>query len=177
MIVKDSQPVQTAAIEDRRKLLRLRHKFLVAEYGSGQIIELSFGAKKGLTTGLEGPVAMTMADSTLYVAEAKAGRISKVDPATGKKEVFLTGVAGKPIALDNDGMGNLLVLDAASQRLYKVSTKNLAITLVAEDLPVGFTSIGSYPSITPPHPMSVSEKGDIYMATLKRGVIMLQKVK
>lgn len=154
-------------------------KLFVAEYGSGQITEVSLkdGAKNALATGLEGPLALSIVDGMLYVAEAKAGRISKVNPTTGKKEVFLNGVVGKPSALGNDGAGGLLVLDGASQRLFRVGTKDLAVSIVARNIPVAYGLVGSYPATEFPIPMTISANGDIYLATMNRGVIMLRKVK
>ena len=154
-------------------------KVYVAEYAAGQITEISLadGAKKPLTTGLEGPLAVTIIDRTLYVAEAKPGRISKVDLATGNREVFLAGVVGKPGALLNDGGGNLLVLDGASRRIFRINPKNLKISVVAENLPVAYTVLGSYPPVEFAGAMAMSPKGDIYIPTVNQGLIMLQKVK
>jgi sugar lactone lactonase YvrE len=155
-------------------------KVYVAEYGAGKITEVCYecdGCSKVLTSGLEGPLALTMVDNTLYVAEAKAGKISKVDPATGKKEVFVSGVVGKPGALCNDGAGNLLVIDGASHKLYKIGTKDLSISVVAKNLPVSYMLSGSYPSFDNALPMTVSAEGDIYFTTANRGVIKLEKVK
>lgn len=158
---------------------RSEPKLYVAEHGSGQIttVCLECGAKKALATGLKGPISLTMVDNMLYVAEAKAGRISRVDPATGKKEVFLSGVVAKPGALNNDGSGNLLVLDGASQKLFRIGIKDLSISVVATDLPIGYGLTGSYPSIDFGLPMTVSPEGHIYMTTKDRGLIMLQRVK
>ena len=92
-------------------------KLYVAEYGNGQITEVSLtdGAKRVVTGGLSGPIALTMVDGNLYIAESKVGRISKVDPATGNKEIFFVGVAGKQNAIGNDGGGNLIILDGANK--------------------------------------------------------------
>jgi hypothetical protein len=154
-------------------------KIYVAEYGAGQITEISLtdGAKKALATNLEGPLALAIIDNNLYVAEGKPGRISKVDLTTGNKEVFLSGVVGKVGALANDGMGNLLALDGASGRLFRINPRNLAISLLAMDLPVGYGVIGSYPALEFPIAMAISPKGNIYMPTTSRGLIMLKKVK
>ncbi len=154
-------------------------KIYVAEYGAGQITEVSLadGSKKALATGLEGPLAIAIIDNTLYVAEGKPGRISKVDLASGNKEVFLAGVVGKVGALVNDGAGNLLALDGASGRLFRINPKNLAISIVALNLPVGYTVLGSYPPVEFSSPMTVSPKGNIYIPTANRGLIMLQKSK
>jgi len=154
-------------------------KIYVAEYGAGQITEVSLadGSKKALATGLEGPLAIAIIDNTLYVVEGKPGRISKVDLASGNKEVFIAGVVGKVGALVNDGAGNLLALDGASGRLLRVNPKNLAISIVALNLPVGYTVLGSYPPVEFSSPMTVSPKGNIYIPTANRGLIMLQKSK
>jgi sugar lactone lactonase YvrE len=152
-------------------------KLYVAEYGNGQITEISLadGAKRVVTGGLSGPIALTVVDGKLYVAEIIAGRISKVNPATGNKEVFFVGVTGKPNAIGNDGNGNLIILDGASQKLFRLSTKNLSLSVLAMDLPVSYSVIGSYPPLEFPWPMAVSSKGDVYIATMNRGVIKLQK--
>jgi hypothetical protein len=118
-----------------------------------------------------------MIDNTLYVAEGKPGRISKVDLANGNKEVFLAGVIGKVGALANDGAGNLLALDGAGGRLFRINPKNLVISKVAENLPVGYSLMGSYPTLEFPSAMTVSPKGDIYIPTADRGLIMLKKIK
>jgi len=154
-------------------------KIYVAEYGAGQITEVSLmdGAKKALATGLEGPLALTIIDNTLYVAEGKPGRISKVDLTNGKTEIFISGVVGKVGALADDRAGNLLALDGAGGRLLRIDPKNLGISVVAVNLPVGYGLVGSYPVLEFPLPMTVSPKGDIYIPTTDRGLIMLQKIK
>jgi sugar lactone lactonase YvrE len=154
-------------------------KIYVAEYGAGQITDVSLtdGAKKAFTTGLEGPLALAIIDNTLYVAEGKPGRISKVDLSNGNKEVFLAGVVGKIGALVNDGTGNLLALDGAGGRLFRINPKTLGISIIAESLPVGYTVLGSYPAVEFSSPMTVSPKGNIYIPTADRGLIMLQKIK
>lgn len=152
-------------------------KLYVAEYGNGQITEVSLsdGSKKVLTGGLVGPIALTMVDSKLYVAEVTAGRISKVDPITGNKEVFFVGVTGKPNAIGNDGSGNLIILDGASQKLFRLNTTNLSLSILAVDLPIAYSVVGSYPPLEFPWPMAVNAKGEIYIATVNRGIIKLQK--
>ena len=154
-------------------------KLFVAEYAAGQVttVSLTDGAKTVLTKDLEGPLALALIDGALYVAETKLGRISKVDPASGKKEVFVNSIVGKPVALADDGKENLLVLDGAGQKIIRINTKTQALDLIAKDLPVGYSCIGSYPAIMFPSPMTVCDKGDIYLTTMDRGLIRLEKVK
>ena len=101
-----------------------------------------------------------------------------MDLTSGNKEVFVSGnVVGKVGALANDGAGNLLALDWVSGRLFRINPKNLAISVVAQNLsPVG-GSCGSYPVVEFPSAMAVGPKGDIYIPTFDRGLIMLQKIK
>ena len=154
-------------------------RVFICEYGGGKITEISLkdGAKKTLTQGLEGPLALAKIGNTLYVAESKAGRVSKVDLATGKKQVFLTGLSGKPGALADDGEGNLLILEAAARQLIKVDPKTMAVSVVAKNLPITYSVVGSYPPVEFPPSLAVDEKGNIYMATAERGVVMLKKGK
>jgi hypothetical protein len=51
----------------------------------------------------------------------------------------------------------------------------MSLSLVAEDLPVGYSTVGGYPPIEFPWPMAVGANGDIYLATMNRGMIKLQK--
>ena len=72
-------------------------QLFVAEYAAGQIraISLRTAQKMCWHRALEGPLALALVDGALYVAEAKPGRISKVDPLSGKKEVFVSSMGRK----------------------------------------------------------------------------------
>jgi len=152
-------------------------KVYVAEYGAGQVTEISLtdGAKKPLVTGLDGPVALAVVDDTLYIAEARASRIRRVPLAGGKSEVFVSSEVGKVGALAADGKGGLIALDTIGHRLVRIDPKNLAITTIADGLPVRYGAIGSGAgALEFPWPMHVTTDGDIYLATDGRGVIELR---
>jgi sugar lactone lactonase YvrE len=152
-------------------------KLYVAEFGADQITEVALpsGDKKVLAKDFSGPVSLALIGETIYVGETKSGRIIKLNPAPGEKDVFLAGGVGRPGALANDGAGNLIVLDGGGKRLLRVSTKSGAVTTIAENLPVRYSVIGSYPYMELPVPMAVNEKGDIYFTTMERGTILLKK--
>ncbi len=155
-------------------------KVYVAEYGAGQITEVSLadGAKKPLATGLEGPLAMTIIAGQLYVAESKPGRISRVDLASGNKELLIAGVVGKVGALADDGRGALLALSGSDGKLYSIDLKTGAPRVLAEQIPVSYASVGSYPSgVEFAGVMSTAANGDIYIATAERGIVALRKKK
>ncbi len=157
---------------------RTEPRIYVAEYGAGQITEISLadGAKKTLATGLEGPMALAIVDGVLYVSEGKPARISKVDRTTGAKEVFVSSIVGKVGALADDGRSSLLALSGSSGKLFRIDPKTLALSVVAEGLPTSYGAIGSHPpGVEFASPMAVSESGDVYVATSGRGVIVLRR--
>ncbi len=153
-------------------------KLYVAEYGAGQItiINLADGAKSILVNGLEGPLSMALSGDTLYVGESRIGRISAVNTETGKKDVFISSLVGKPLALGTDGSANLLVLDGAGQKILKINPTTLNVKVVAENVPVQYATVGSYPAVEFPAPMYVNKKGDIYLGTMNRGLLKLKNV-
>jgi sugar lactone lactonase YvrE len=155
-------------------------KIYVAEYAAGQVTEISLtdGAKRPLVTGLDGPISLAIIDDTLYVAEAKAARIRKIKLAGGKPEVFLSSGAGKIGALAADGTGGLLALDVIGRRLVRIDPKKLAISVVADQVPVGYGVVGPGTSgVEFAAPLYVSGDGDIYLGTDGRGIIELKKSK
>jgi sugar lactone lactonase YvrE len=155
-------------------------KIYVAEYGAGQVTEISLtdGAKRPLVTGLDGPIALAIVDDTLYIAEARAARIRKLGLGGGKPEVFMSSGVGKVGALASDGSGGLLALDVVGRRLVRIDPKRLAMTVIADGLPVTYGVVGSGPSsVEFGTPLHVSAEGDIYLGTEARGVVQLKKTK
>ncbi|MFX1376062.1 MAG: hypothetical protein ACFFA0_09640 [Promethearchaeota archaeon] len=149
----------------------------VAEYGLGQVIEINLtsGARRVVTDYLSGPVDIEFKDGFLYVAEALAGRITKVKIENGFKETFLNGYVGKPKGLDWDHKGNLLILDTAMKRLIKVNMENLDIHVIASNLPTEHTTYYHNPQIWDvPAPIAVNGNGDIFMVGIDGSVLKLK---
>jgi sugar lactone lactonase YvrE len=154
-------------------------KLYIAEYGAGQVTEspLADGARRPLVTGLDGPLALAVVDGALYIAEARAARIRRAPLSGGKSEVFVASEVGKVGALAGDGHGGLIALDIIGRRLLRIDPKKLAITTIADGLPVSYGVVGSGPgSVEFPAAMDVTATGDIYLGTKGRGVIALKKV-
>jgi sugar lactone lactonase YvrE len=152
-------------------------RLYVAEYGAGQVTEISLadGAKRPLVTGLDGPIALAVVDDALYIAEARTARIRRAPLAGGKSEVFLSAEVGKVGALAADGKGGLIAVDVIGRRVLHIDPKKLAITPIAEGLPVSYGVIGSGPAAVEfPTPLHVTADGDIYLGTSGRGVIQLR---
>ena len=61
------------------------------------------------------------------------------------------------------------------RRLLHIDPKKLAITTIADALPVGYGVVGSGPTaVELPTPLHVTADGDIYLGTAGRGVILLK---
>ena len=156
-------------------------KLYIAEYSAGQVTELSLasGASRPLVTGLDGPVALAIVGDALYIAEARSPRIRRAPLAGGASEVFVSSDVGKVGALASDGKGGLIALDVIGRRLLRIDPAKLAITTIAEGLPVrsgGVVGSGS-PAVEFSAPMFVTADGDIYLVTEGRGVIELKATK
>lgn len=154
-----------------------RATLYVAEYGAGQVteIKLATGAKRPLVTGLDGPIALAVVDDALYIAEARAARIRRAPLAGGPSEVVLSAEVGKVGALAADGKGGLVAVDVIGRRLLHIDPKQLAITAIADGLPVGYGVVGAgASSVEFPTPLHVTAGGDIYLGTTGRGVIVLK---
>lgn len=156
---------------------RTEPKLYVAEYAAGQVTEvnLTSGAKKPLVTGLDGPVALAVLDDALYIAEARTARIRRAPLSGGRSEVFLSSEVGKVGALAADGRGGLVAVDVIGRRLLRIDPRKLAISTIADGLPVSYGAVGSGPApIEFPTPLLVTAAGDIYLGTAGRGVILLK---
>jgi sugar lactone lactonase YvrE len=150
----------------------------VAEYGAGQVTEINLadGAKRPLVTGLDGPVALAVVDGALYIAEARTARIRRAPLAGGKSEVLLSAEVGKVGALAADGHGGLIAVDVIGHRLLHIDPKKLAITTIADGLPVSYGVIGSGAAgVEFPTPLHVADDGTITLGTAGRGVIQLRR--
>jgi hypothetical protein len=79
-----------------------------------------------LVTGLEGAMGSTIGpDGALYVTEGAAGRISRVDPQTGEKTTFASGL---PTAIPAIGIGGAIDVAFIDNVAY------VLVTLVSPDL-------------------------------------------
>ena len=87
----------------------------------------------------------------------------QIDLENGRQDIFLTGLIGRPTAIDLDKEGNLLVLDASGKRLLKVHPVNGGISVIAENLPIYPTIYSHWPLIGLPNGLAVAENGAIYI--------------
>jgi sugar lactone lactonase YvrE len=140
---------------------------LVNELGSKSLVRASGEHGKDRTVvigGLEGPVGLAAGSGgTVYLTEAFAGQVSKVE-ANGEKTVVAKDLKGpEGIALAPDG--KLIVAEVGAKRIVSIDPASGAITEIAANLPIGLPAApGGLPSNIPTG-VGVGATGVIYFSS------------
>ena len=110
---------------------------LVASLAGGRLERVAGEGRTTVVEGLDGPVGLAAApDGGVYVSEGVAGRISRVDLATGARTTVADGLqAPKGVAVAPDG--RIVVLEVGARQVTAIDPKTGARTMLAGGLPVG----------------------------------------
>jgi len=140
---------------------------LIAEIGTGSILRTSgdhHQERSVLAKDLEGPTQMVIGkDGALYVVEA-AGRLTRIDLATGAKQVVADGLA-LPDGVAQTPWGTFIVAESATRRLTELDLAAGSRREVAHDLPIGFDP--KRPGVPPPFlpsGVAIAPDGTIYLS-------------
>jgi len=139
---------------------------LVAEIGTGSLVKVTDNEGKERTViakDLIVPIYLAPAGPDgVYVTEAMAGTVSRIDLSTGEKKVIASGLRmPEGIAVFPDG--KLAVVETGTRQLLKIDPESGVKTPLVINLPVGFPS---YPGGLPPYlitGVAISESGTIYV--------------
>jgi sugar lactone lactonase YvrE len=140
---------------------------LVNELGSKSLIRVSGEHGKDRTVligGLEGPVGLVGGPKgEVYVTEAFAGQVSKVE-SNGEKTVVAKDLKmPEGIALTPDG--KLIVAEVGAKRLVQIDPQNGNLTEIAANLPIGLPATpGGLPTNIPTG-VGVGVSGVIYFSS------------
>jgi sugar lactone lactonase YvrE len=141
---------------------------LVNEYGTKSLVRASGEHdkdRKTIATDLAGPAGLVAADeNTVYVTEALAGQITKIDLASGVKTVVAKDLKGpEGLALAPDG--KLIIAEVGARRIISVDPKTGTVTELAADLPIGLQgAAGGLPTHMPTG-VGVGASGTIYVSS------------
>lgn len=123
----------------------------VLELADGSLLATSVGGKlermvgderKTVAEGLSGPVSLAAGpDGSVYVSEAVAGRVSRVDLASGARTTVAEGLQ-KPKGLAVAPDGRVVVLEVGARQVTALDPKTGARTVLAANLPVGLIERG-----------------------------------
>ena len=144
-----------------------------AELATGSITQASgadYKTTKVVATGLAGPVQMTLGrDGALYVTEA-AGKLTRIDLASGMKTEVASGLA-LPEGVAQTPWGTFIVAEAAAGRLIEIDPANGTRRSVAENLPIG---LAAGPGMPPPNVVTgvaVAADGTVYFSADKNNAV------
>ncbi len=146
---------------------------LVIEIATGTLSKVGIAEphpKTVIAEGLAGPVQMVLGrDGGVYVTEA-AGRLTRVDLASGTKTTLAEGLA-LPEGLAQTPWGTFIVAEAGAQRLVEIDPATGARRAVAEGLPIG---LPAGPGMPPPYVatgVAVGGDGQIYFSANRNNAI------
>ena len=144
-----------------------------AELATGSITQASgadYKDTKVVATGLAGPVQMTLGrDGALYVTEA-AGKLTRIDLASGTKTEVASGLA-LPEGVAQTPWGTFIVAESAAGRLTEIDPASGARRSVAENLPIG---LAAGPGMPPPYVVTgvaVAADGTVYFSADKNNAV------
>ena len=144
-----------------------------AELATGSITQASgadYKTTKVVATGLAGPVQMTLGrDGALYVTEA-AGKLTRIDLASGTKTEVASGLA-LPEGVAQTPWGTFIVAESAAGRLTEIDPASGARRSVAENLPIG---LAAGPGMPPPYVVTgvaVAADGTVYFSADKNNAV------
>jgi streptogramin lyase len=144
-----------------------------AEIATGNITHASgtdYKTTKLVSSGLAGPVQMTLGrDGALYVTEA-AGKLTRVDMSTGAKSDVASGLA-LPEGVAQTPWGTFIVAEAAAGKLTEIDPTTGTRRSVAENLPIG---LAAGPGMPPPYVVTgvaVGADGTVYFSADKNNAV------
>ena len=146
---------------------------LYAEIATGSITRASgadYKTTRVVAEGLGGPVQMTLGrDGALYVTEA-AGKLTRIDLATGAKTEIASGLA-MPEGVAQTPWGSFIVAETAAARLTEIDPATGARRTVAANLPIGMPA---GPGMPPPYVVTgvaVGADGTVYFSADKNNAV------
>lgn len=141
---------------------------IVADFTSGNIIRLSTLDKKSreiVSSKLSGPVDIAWASpDALYVTEALAGRVRRINLSDDSKRVISDGL-NQPEGLAILADGRLVVVEVGAQRVIAVDPETGTTEVLANDLPIGQFVPHTPAPVHVPSGIALGENGVLYVTS------------
>ncbi len=149
-------------------VLRANGDPLVAEFGSGQLVQLKQDDRKArdiVASGLDGPVDIVWADdASVYVTEATAGTVARIDITSGAKTIIAAGL-NQPEGLTLIAGGQLVVVEAGAQQLTQIDPATGATTVLADKLPINAVVPAAPGPVYVPTGVVADSNGTLYISS------------
>jgi sugar lactone lactonase YvrE len=149
---------------------------LVIEFDKGRIIRIApDNARTVLADGFQGPTGMVADDhGNLYVTDAAAGAIVRIDIASGAKTVVAHGLR-QPEGIDRGPGGWLYVVEGDGGNVLRIDPATGARQTIAKGLPIGIVPPVEIKAIAAAEPTIMLPRSPIWIpngiAVDKAGVV------
>ncbi|MDP6436013.1 MAG: PQQ-binding-like beta-propeller repeat protein [Gammaproteobacteria bacterium] len=141
---------------------------VVAEFESGQVIRLNKEDRKArniVADGLSGPVGLaTGGPGILYVTEATAGRVTRINRGDGSKEIISDGLL-QPEGVTVMSDGRIAVVEAGRQQVIAIEPETGATTVLATGLPIGAVTPEAPAPVYTPNGIVAGAGGVLYLSS------------
>ena len=141
---------------------------IIADFATGQIVRLSVEDKKSreiVASQLSGPVGIAWASpDALYVTEALAGRVQRIELNDGSKQIISDDLA-QPEGLTVLEDGRLAIVEVGARRVTAVDPETGATEVLAAGLPVGQSVPHTPAPVHVPSGIARGEDGVLYMTS------------
>lgn len=148
-------------------LIEPKGTLLVASHEDGTVIRLhpdNPQQRDILADHLMGPVGLTWATdgTSVYVAEATAGRVTRINLTTLKKDIIATGLT-LPESLDTLPDDRLIIADVGAKQVVAINTETGDETVLASNLALGGLMSRTPEDIGMPTGLAVDETGVVFV--------------
>jgi sugar lactone lactonase YvrE len=124
-------------------LLASNGDLIVAESGTGRLLRVTgeqAATGTAIASGLGNPRGLAPAGpAAVYLTEFDAGRVLRIELATGAMQVVATGLSN-PEGIAVDANGQLVVVEVGAKRIVRIDPKDGKSVLLAADLPLGLVN-------------------------------------
>ena len=140
---------------------------IVAQLAAGNLVHVTGEAdsdRTAIAEGLVTPSALAFAGKdAIYVVQAMKGEVTRINLATKERAAVAQGLKG-PEGLAVDATGRLIVSEVGARRVVAIDPSNGAVTVLAEDLPIGLALSPGMPPIGVQTGVAVTAKGEIVVS-------------
>ncbi len=137
---------------------------LVAELGTGALVRVDEAGRNTVVTGLQGPAALARAGSSVYVTEAVAGQVSKIELPGGERSVVVSGLK-QPEGIDLLPDGRLVVAEVGERRIVAIDPASGELEVLASGLALGIPPLAGLSAVHIISGVAVSETGAVYFTS------------
>jgi len=150
---------------------------LYADYSTGRIVQLSRTDRRARTVlvdDLDGPVGLVRAGNRLFVTEAGAGAVTRINLSDGSRKRIINGL-NQPEGLTIRANGNIAVVEARAGRVLDLNPATGSYTVLAEGLNIGSDLPEMPDPINAPSGIVEGADGRLYLTSdAERSVLMLR---